>query len=397
MVDRLGCSIRCPLSQNVTNIVGLDGSPNPTYLFLGEAPGELEDEKGFPFVGDSGRLLRWLIKNSGIDNYAFFNTVCCRPTEMKVEKYVTKIKNRTPTWDEIKTCRPNLHKMIDTIKPKVIIAVGKSALSSLIDTPPKKIEIGDSRGIKYFYKNIPVISTYHPATVLYGNKDAMNSILDDIYYATQIVKGVNETVETYIITDVKQFNDVIYELYQSFEFSADIEVSKAGTIIGISFSWLEDIGVYVPLYTFNDFYEEPFWKESQEYVTKQISQVILDNYSTTIWHNAMYDTRMIYYHWGIPISQCQDTRLMWGAIADTKFSGNVLESSLAYLTDKFFPWLKSYKKKVTGRFDTKEDIDYGKLPLNVIGTYGATDAIVTLKLKHIFQQMLDNNQTGVII
>ena len=85
------------------------------------------------------------------------------------------------------------------------------------------------------------------------------------------------------------------------------------------------------------------------------------------------------------------------ALCDIKFSGTHLESSLDYLTEKFFPWLRAYKQKVTGRFETSEDIDYKKLPLDVIGVYSATDAIVTFKLKKILQEMLNNNQNGVLI
>ena len=397
MINSINCSILCSLSSQVNNIVGIDGSKSPTYLFVGEAPGEEEDNKGLPFVGESGKLLRWIIKKSGIQDYAFFNAVCCRPTEIVKLKYITKLKNRTPTWQEVQTCQVNLYNLIDKIKPKVIITLGKIPLSSLINKPYQKLELGKERGHKYFYKATPIVPTYHPATILYGNKSAFDAMLDDIFYASQIVKKVNEEIETYIIKDIDQFNDVIYFLNKVSEFSADIETSKEGGIIGISFSWEEDIGDYIPLQTFNDFFVEDFWKTKQEYVINQIIDIIYSKYSGIIWHNAMYDTRIIFGQWGIPIGLCQDTRLMWGALCDIKFSGTHLESSLDYLTEKFFPWLRAYKQKVTGRFETSEDIDYKKLPLDVIGVYSATDAIVTFKLKKILQEMLNNNQNGVLI
>ena len=54
MINSINCSILCSLSSQVNNIVGIDGSKSPTYLFVGEAPGEEEDNKGLPFVGESG-------------------------------------------------------------------------------------------------------------------------------------------------------------------------------------------------------------------------------------------------------------------------------------------------------------------------------------------------------
>lgn len=395
MNNLINCSIFCPLSSEVHNIVGADGSNSPTYLFVGEAPGEEEDIKGLPFVGESGQLLRWIVKKSGIKNYAFFNAVCCRPTEIKQEKHVTKRKNRTPTWQEVCTCQENLYNFIDRVKPKVIITLGKIPLSSFLNRNYQTLELGKARGQRYLYNNIPIVPTYHPATILYGNKTAFDAMLDDIYYASQIVENVEESVETYLIDTLDKFNDVIYFLNQYPEFAADIETDVDEAIIGISFSWLENIGVYVPLLTFNGFFEEEYWKDKQEYVIKHIIEAITKNYPKVIWHNAMYDTRVIFEQWGIPIGVCQDTRMMWGALCDIKFSGGKLESSLAYLTAKFFPWLQAYKEKVTGRF--QGGVDYKRLPLNVIGEYGATDSIVTLKLKILFQKMLEQNQNGVLI
>ena len=103
---------KCRLRENCIHPVG--GSGTGKIMFIGEAPGETEDEMGIPFVGRSGKLLRNAV---GDDNY-FTNAVKCRPPG-----------NRKPTDDEIEACFPHLKDEIDNIKPKIIVFIGKTAYS----------------------------------------------------------------------------------------------------------------------------------------------------------------------------------------------------------------------------------------------------------------------------
>ena len=151
----LGDCTRCGLSEGRTNLVFGDGNPNADLMFVGEGPGQNEDEQGLPFVGRAGELLTQMIeKGLGIPRSSVYicNIVKCRPPG-----------NRTPLPDEVATCRPFLYGQIDAIKPKVIVALGKPATSLLLG---RDVPITRVRGNWFEYRGIPLMPTLHPAYVL---------------------------------------------------------------------------------------------------------------------------------------------------------------------------------------------------------------------------------------
>ena len=151
----LGDCTRCGLSKGRTNIVFGDGNPNADLMFVGEGPGQTEDERGLPFVGRAGELLTKMIeKGLGIPRSDVYicNIVKCRPPG-----------NRTPLPDEVATCRPFLFGQIDAIQPKVIVSLGKPATSLLLG---RDVSIMRMRGNWFEYRGIPLIPTLHPAYVL---------------------------------------------------------------------------------------------------------------------------------------------------------------------------------------------------------------------------------------
>ncbi len=153
--ENLGECRRCRLSEGRTHIVFGDGNPNAELLFIGEGPGETEDQRGLPFVGRAGELLTQMIeKGLGIPRSSVYicNVVKCRPPS-----------NRTPLADEVAACSPFLDGQIAAIAPRVIIALGKPAVSRLLgrDVPITKV-----RGTWHEYRGIPLMPTFHPAYVL---------------------------------------------------------------------------------------------------------------------------------------------------------------------------------------------------------------------------------------
>jgi DNA polymerase len=148
-----GCT-RCKLSQGRTNIVLGEGSLTADLVFVGEAPGEEEDIQSRPFVGRSGQLLEKMIQAIGLTREQVFiaNVAKCRPPE-----------NRNPELDEIESCSPYLHRQLDVIKPKVIVALGKFASQTLLATETR---ISDLRGQWFDYRGVKLIPTYHPAYLL---------------------------------------------------------------------------------------------------------------------------------------------------------------------------------------------------------------------------------------
>jgi uracil-DNA glycosylase family 4 len=145
---------RCRLSASRTQVVFGTGNPNADLMFIGEAPGRDEDLKGEPFVGKAGQLLTDIIKAMKLtrDDVYIANVIKCRPPE-----------NRNPEPDELDACRPYIRKQVELIKPKVIVALGRFGLQSLME---KSYGITSVRGQWLEYNGIKLMPTYHPAYLL---------------------------------------------------------------------------------------------------------------------------------------------------------------------------------------------------------------------------------------
>jgi DNA polymerase len=136
------------------------GDINAQLMFVGEAPGADEDEQGEPFVGKAGQLLTKVIQTTGLARDAVYiaNILKCRPDTPGQAS-----GNRKPTGDEMQTCIPFLHEQIDLIRPKVIVALGGTAIEGLLG---KTVGIMRLRGHWQEYRGIPLMPTYHPAYLL---------------------------------------------------------------------------------------------------------------------------------------------------------------------------------------------------------------------------------------
>ena len=130
------------------------GNPNADLMFVGEAPGADEDIQGEPFVGRAGQLLTKIIEAIGMTRQDVYiaNVIKCRPPQ-----------NRNPEPDEVEKCEPFLFRQIETIKPKVIVALGKFAAQSLLKTSEPITKL---RGREYKYREAILMPTYHPAYLL---------------------------------------------------------------------------------------------------------------------------------------------------------------------------------------------------------------------------------------
>lgn len=144
----------CELGHSRTNFVFGTGNQNADIMIIGEAPGADEDEQGLPFVGRAGQLLTNMLEAIQIKREDVFiaNILKCRPPN-----------NRRPSTDEINECEPYLHKQIELIKPKLILVLGLTAVSSLLKMDFKMSEI---RGTVLDYRGAKMLITYHPAALL---------------------------------------------------------------------------------------------------------------------------------------------------------------------------------------------------------------------------------------
>ena len=149
----------CDLKRHCTNSVIFDGNKNAKIMLIGEAPGETEDLEGKPFCGKSGQLLRKALSFIGLttDNLLISNVVFWRPP-----------MNRVPNQDEIEICFPFVKKMIEIVKPKIVILCGSTSTNTILGVkqPITKIA-GISKEIdKIFDCKFIAFPIYHPSYLL---------------------------------------------------------------------------------------------------------------------------------------------------------------------------------------------------------------------------------------
>lgn len=164
--DLQGCT-RCKLCEGRKTIVIGEGNPQASLVFVGEGPGEQEDLQGRPFVGKAGQLLDRMIAAMGLSREQVYilNVVKCRPPG-----------NRNPEFDEIQACSPFLHRQLDLIQPKVVVALGKFAAQTLLQTDERITRL---RGQFFQYRNSKLMPTFHPSFLL-RNPDAKREAWQDL-------------------------------------------------------------------------------------------------------------------------------------------------------------------------------------------------------------------------
>ncbi len=136
------------------------GSVHAELMFVGEAPGMDEDEQGEPFVGQAGQLLTKIIQTMGLNREQVYiaNVLKCRP-----DTPGQSTGNRPPTADEMNTCKPYLLAQVSVIRPRVIVALGATAINGLLGKNPGIMRL---RGRWQDFNGVPLMPTFHPAYLL---------------------------------------------------------------------------------------------------------------------------------------------------------------------------------------------------------------------------------------
>ncbi len=145
----------CGLRKTCTQTVFGVGDEQADWLLVGEAPGAEEDARGEPFVGQAGKLLDGMLAGIALkrgENVYIANVLKCRPPG-----------NRNPEHAEVTQCSPFLARQVELIQPRLILAMGRFACQTLLDT---EASIASLRGRVHRYRGVPLIVTYHPAYLL---------------------------------------------------------------------------------------------------------------------------------------------------------------------------------------------------------------------------------------
>ncbi len=162
---------RCALCASRTQTVFGVGDPEARWMFIGEAPGAEEDLRGEPFVGQAGKLLDAMLAALGLDRQRdvyIANVLKCRPPG-----------NRNPAPEEVARCEPFLRRQIALVRPRVIVAMGRFAVQSLLGSDAG---IAALRGQVHPFRvgdlDVPLVVTYHPAYLLRSLSDKSKAWAD---------------------------------------------------------------------------------------------------------------------------------------------------------------------------------------------------------------------------
>ena len=177
---------RCILRGTRKNVVFARGSFDPLIAFVGEAPGADEDDKGRPFVGQSGQLLDELIRESGVDEmpYAIMNILGCRPPN-----------NREPTIFEIMACKKRFEGLMEILEPKVLVVMGRTAARKIAGVQAiskwRGAVIDSDMVVNNQVKVYKSVITYHPSYLLRSGRNGplREMILSDFEKAKVAANG----------------------------------------------------------------------------------------------------------------------------------------------------------------------------------------------------------------
>ena len=174
IAERIRTTYCCALCPTRINGVPGHGNPDARLVLIGEGPGANEDAQGKPFVGQAGNLLSGILEAIEVprDSVYITNIVKCRPPQ-----------NRKPLPDEIAACIPYLHRELEIIRPKVILALGSTAAEALLGV---RKSLGELRNKVHTYNGIPLVVTYHPAALL-RNPNWKKPTWDDVRIVRQLL------------------------------------------------------------------------------------------------------------------------------------------------------------------------------------------------------------------
>ena len=179
LFNSMVCCTRCELAVGRTQVVLGVGSTDARLMFIGEAPGEKEDEAGRPFVGQAGRLFDKLLDASGIarDDVFITNIVACRPP-----------KNRTPRVREVKAHAAWIEEQLRLIHPEVIVTLGRAALTYFMPKAKVTELRGKRQQLKHSGLEFGLFPTLHPSAVLRDYRVLYPKIQADFKKIARLVK-----------------------------------------------------------------------------------------------------------------------------------------------------------------------------------------------------------------
>lgn len=373
---RFSCDQKCPrFSERIISPCLHGVGPIPADIMLvGEAPGQGEDRKGIPFIGQSGRLLDSLLEEAGLSRDNLFVTNCV--------KCATADENKPPKKKEAKLCRKYLLEEINNVKPKVICAIGATAMESLLG----KTGITKFKNQVYFSDELQtkVVVIYHPAFIL-RNPGFMPDLRKGVALLARESSGSNVVGNTkiqtkyLIVTKPDEVAKVLSKLESLSEFAFDFETTSLNTleakIICMSVSWQVGLGITIP------------WELFQGELLERLLSLFLSD-KTKIGQNVKYD---------VEVALANKIRIR-GPFRDVMLEHSLIDENAKHGLDdlvlryldmgEYWSPLDDYKKK---NKIPKED-GYRGIPRDILFPYAAKDADATWRLDKRFCPELTRQQ-----
>ena len=193
--EEVAACTACDLCQSRKQTVFGMGHPQAHWMVVGEAPGEQEDAQGEPFVGAAGQLLDNMLRALSLTRASddgkgpaplaqrvfIANALKCRPP-----------RNRNPEPAELQSCEPFLARQIALVQPRIILAMGRFAVQSLLRSSEP---IGKLRGRVHLYLGVPLVVTYHPAYLLRNLPEKVRA-WEDLCLAASTVERASAALQT---------------------------------------------------------------------------------------------------------------------------------------------------------------------------------------------------------
>jgi uracil-DNA glycosylase family 4 len=195
--QRVAICAKCPhlVSSRTQTVFGV-GNPDAELMFIGEAPGADEDRQGEPFVGRAGQLLTKIIGAMGFEREEVYiaNILKCRPDMPKGAP-----GNRPPTSGEMETCIPYLTEQIEIIGPKVLVALGATAVEGLLG---RRETMSKVRGHWHTYGDTPLMITFHPSYLLrnQSNTEKRKVWEDMLLVLERLERPISEKQRNYFLS-----------------------------------------------------------------------------------------------------------------------------------------------------------------------------------------------------
>lgn len=360
----------CPLHETAEFVCLLGtGAKTKRAMVVGEAPGHREDDSGVPFVGRSGKLLDRLLAEVGLDRKDLYitNAVHCRPPD-----------NRTPSKKEIKACKPWLDQEIKDVKPKYVLLLGNTPLSSCLELKG----IRKYRGRPIEKDGVFYLPTYHPSFALRDPRQESVLKGDLISFKSLIDFGglpEEEELNYRVVHNLRDFEEMIEDILGSVVVAYDIETNGLSPFLKDSKMVCVSIGTGSTQWVLPLNHPEGTWNDNYAMQKRLMQRIVTAaDGAKMVAHNSKFDCLWLLVIYNI----------VWNCHFDTMLAHYILDENTRHGLKELATVYCS-----APNYDIDKDSKTGNTTLEKLARYNAHDTYYTRKLYYIFLRELKRDKS----